>query len=100
MKKKRHTPEEIEAKLRQADEMTGQGKLHSEAAKALGVSVMTYHRWRKARSAAEHTNSAAAEARAHATTDDLDGRIATLQLENSRLRRLVTDLLLEKIRLE
>jgi putative transposase len=100
MKKRRHRPEEIAVKLRQADEMVAGGKLHSEVAAALGVSIMTYHRWRKARAAAGHTSSGSVEARAHPAEGDLDARISALQIENSRLRRLVTDLLLEKIGLE
>jgi hypothetical protein len=40
------------------------------------------------------------EARELDRTRGADDRIAELQLENSRLRRVVTDLLLEKIRLE
>jgi putative transposase len=101
MKKKRHTPEEVAAKLRQADEMITQGKLHSEVAKALGVSIMTYHRWRKARAAQPRTPSGAAlGTRQQASGRDLDARLAELELENLRLRRLVTDLLLEKVRLE
>jgi putative transposase len=102
MKKKRHTPEEIATRLRQADEMVAHGKLHSDVAKALGVSIMTYHRWRKAR-AAEPVRAVKAPAEASrppAAEDELDARHATLQVENSRLRRLVTDLLLEKVRLE
>jgi putative transposase len=102
MKKKRHTLEEIAGKLRQADDMLAHGKLHGEVARALGVSVMTYHRWRKARTAQSQVRAPkAAEppARAGAGKDD-DARISALQLENSRLRRLVTDLLLEKVRLE
>jgi putative transposase len=64
-------------KLARANDLATQGKLQSEIARTLGVSVMTLHRWHKA-----------------------DDRIAELRLENSRLRRLVTDLLLEKIKLE
>jgi putative transposase len=103
MKKKRHSPEEIAAKLRQADEMVAYGKLHSEVAKALGVSIMTYHRWRKARAAgppAPRVVTGASEVRSRAGHDDFDSRIADLEVENTRLRRLVTDLLLEKMRLE
>jgi len=102
MKKKRHTPEEIAGKLRQADDMVSHGKLHSEVAKALGVSIMTYHRWRKVRAAApaRAPSAGAVDARSRVTTEHHDERIAELQLENSRLRRLVTDLLLEKVRLE
>jgi putative transposase len=60
---------------------------------------MTLHRWRKARPEpagpqpvheASHPNRALSG----------NNRIAELQLENSRLRRLVTDLLLEKVKLE
>jgi putative transposase len=102
MKKKRHTSGEIAAKLRQADEMVAQGRLHSEVAKALGVSIMTYHRWRKARAAASSRPSlhGLENPRVTAPDDNLDARIEALQLENLRLRRLVTDLLLEKVRLE
>ena len=45
----RHTESEIAEKLHIASEMAAQGKLHSAIAKSLGISVMTYHRWRKAR---------------------------------------------------
>jgi putative transposase len=47
--KKRHTAEEIGVKLHQAEEMAREGKFQGEIARALGISVMTYHRWRKAR---------------------------------------------------
>jgi hypothetical protein len=40
------------------------------------------------------------EAKEPHRTRGADDRIAELQLENSRLRRLVTDLLLEKVKLE
>jgi transposase len=67
--KRRRSGAEIATKLAQANELATQGKLQSEIAHILGVSVMTLHRWHKA-----------------------DDRIAELRLENSRLRRLVTDL--------
>jgi transposase len=102
MKKKRHTPEEIAGKLRQADDMVAHGKLHGDVARALGVSIMTYHRWRKARAEQPHRapGAPARPAPAPSAARDEDARIADLQLENSRLRRMVTDLLLEKVRLE
>ena len=103
MRKKRHTPEEIAAKLRHADEMVAEGELHSEVAKSLGVSIMTYHRWRKARAAGSARLSSGEATQGVKNTlveENLADRIAALQLENSRLRRLVTDLLLEKVRLE
>jgi putative transposase len=74
-KKKRYSRAEIATKLARANDLATQGKRQSEIARALGVSVMTLHRWRKA------------QAR----------DIAQLQHENSLLRRLVTDLLLERI---
>ena len=80
--------------LAQANELVTQGKLQSEIARTLGVSVMTLHRWRKA--PPQPALVATAEDRARGADD----RIAELQLENSRLRRLVTDLLLEKVKLE
>ena len=85
-KKKRHSRAEIATKLAQANELATQGKLQSEIARTLGVSVMTLHRWHKA-PPGPRTRGAA-------------NRITELQLENSRLRRLVTDLLLEKVKLE
>jgi transposase-like protein len=48
-KRKRHSRVEIATKLAQANELATQGKLQSEIARTLGVSVMTLHRWRKAR---------------------------------------------------
>ena len=85
-KRKRHSTVEIATKLAQANELATQGKLQSEIARTLGVSVMTLHRWHKA-PPGPRTRGAA-------------NRITELQLENSRLRRLVTDLLLEKVKLE
>lgn len=85
-----------------ADEMATQGRLHGEIAKSLGISVMTYHRWRKARRLAHPASKPAVPA---APADNLPEReqmnqIRELRLENLRLRRLVTDLLLEKDKLE
>jgi putative transposase len=61
---------------------------------------MTLHRWRKAPPVPEPTLVATPEVTERGRTRGEGGRIAELQLENSRLRRLVTDLLLEKIKLE
>jgi putative transposase len=98
----RHTDSEIAAKLHMAGELATQGKLHSDIAKSLGISIMTYHRWRKAHGPLVPTT----QRLAHAERTDIQiereemSRIGDLQLENSRLRRLVTDLLLEKVKLE
>jgi putative transposase len=95
-KKKRHSRAEIATKLAQANELATRGKLQSEIARMLGVSIMTLHRWRKASHEPQPAQGVAQPNGARGGGD----RIAELQLENSRLRRLVTDLLLEKIKLE
>jgi putative transposase len=77
---KRHSRVEVATKLAQANDLARQGKLQSEIARTLGVSVMTLHRWRK-----------------EDEPNRNDDRIAELQLEISRLRRLVADLLLVKL---
>src|SRR5262249_23649102 len=99
-KKKRHSRVEIATKLAQGNELATQGKLQSEIARTLGVSVMTLHRWRKAPPGPQPALVATPEAREPDRTRGANDRIAELQLENSRLRRLVTDLLLEKVKLE
>jgi putative transposase len=95
-KKKRHSRAEIATKLAQANDLAIRGRLQSEIARTLGVSVMTLHRWRKASHGPEPADGLGKPN----GTRGRGARIAELQLENSRLRRLVTDLLLEKIRLE
>jgi putative transposase len=101
--KHRHTASEIAKKLATADEMVAQGKLQGDIAKSLGISVMTYHRWRKARGA---STARAARPLADAVRIDMVpereqmSQIRELQVENARLRRLVTDLMLEKVELE
>ena len=93
--KRKHSSAEIAAMLAQANEMAAQGKLQSEIANTLGISVMTLHRWRKAATPAPHLQIEQFEEEVGQSQ-----RISELQLENSRLRRLVTDLLLEKMNLE
>jgi transposase len=46
MSKKRHTAEEIVAKLRQVDVLTAQGRSVAEAIRSIGVTEVTYYRWR------------------------------------------------------
>ena len=99
MKKKRHSSAEIAAKLRQADAMRREGMPAGKVAQALGISVMTYHRWRKAREPLPGTAATARE-RALPRERHESGRLEQLELENSRLRRLVADILLEKLQLE
>ena len=100
MAKRKHSRFEIATKLARANELATRGKLQSEIARTLGVSVMTLHRWRKAPPRPQPAFVATPEARESDRARDGAHRIAELQLENLRLRRLVTDLLLEKIKLE
>ncbi len=98
---RRHTQMEITTLLGQAQQMAAQGKLQSDIAKALGVSVMTYHRWRKAHGADPQASPLVSGIRTNAAVGrDQSNPVAELYLENSRLRRLVADLLLEKMKLE
>ena len=45
-RKKAHTPEEIVAKLRQAEVLIGQGKVVADVVRAIGVTEPTDYRWR------------------------------------------------------
>jgi len=47
MVKKRHRPEDIVARLREADVLISNGKSDAETIKHLGVSEATWYRWRK-----------------------------------------------------
>ncbi len=82
MPRKRFRPEEIIAKLREADVLLGQGKKVAEVVKALGVSEVTYYRWRQ-----EYGGLKVEQIR----------RMKELELENQRLRRAVADLTLDKL---
>ena len=105
-KKKRHTQAEIAAKLGEAATFAAEGRTQREIAQTLGVSVMTFHRWRKAQPQMLKSQvPVEPEPRriipiANLSEAQRRSRIADLQLENTRLRRLVTDLLLEKMRIE
>ena len=82
MARKRHKPEEIVAKLRQADVLTAQGQSIAEAVRTIAVTETTYFRWR-----AEYGGL---------KTDQVK-RLKDLELENARLRRAVSDLTLDKL---
>ena len=94
MNRRWHSAAEISAKLTQAEELATAGKLQSEIARELGISVMTFHRWRKR---LEHPAMPGPSLASRFAKGD---QLGELQLENSRLRRLVADLMLEKIKLE
>ena len=82
MASKHHKPEEIVAKLRQVEVLVGQGKTVAEGARAIGVTEATYYRWRS-----EYGGLKLDQVR----------RLKQLERENSRLRRAVSDLTLEKL---
>jgi putative transposase len=81
-RKKAHTPEEIVAKLRQAEVLIGQGKTVADAVRAIGVTEPTYYRWR---------------AEFGGLKLDQVKRLKELECENARLRKAVSDLTLEKV---
>ena len=85
MPKKRYRPEDIIAKLREATILISQGKTVAETIKHLGVSDVTYYRWRK-----EYGGMTTTQVK----------RLKELEKENQRLRRAVSDLTLDKLILQ
>jgi putative transposase len=98
---RRHASEEIVAKLAQANELAVKGKTHREISKALGVSVMTYHRWKKMMNADDgvgrYVDSVPQPRSENVSVSEIDERLKRLERENARLRWLVTDMLLEML---
>ena len=82
MARKRHTSEEIVSKLRQVDVLMAQGRPVAEAVRAIGVTEVTYYRWRSEYGGLK---------------GDQVKRLKELEAENARLRRAVSDLTLEKL---
>jgi putative transposase len=80
MKGRRHTPEQVVRKLREADRLLGEGTELPEICKMLEVSEATYHRWR--------TQYGGMKA------DDVK-RLKELEVENAKLKRIVADQLLD-----
>jgi|TARA_Y100000310_G_C20545722_1_gene745460 transposase-like protein len=83
--RKHYRAEEIITKLREAEVLIAQGKKVPEVVKSLGVSAVTYYRWRK-----EYGGMRVSQAK----------HLKELERENSRLRRAVSDLTLDKVILE
>ena len=82
MSRKRHTPEEIVTKLRQVEVLTAQGRSVAEAVRSIGVTEVTFYRWRQEYGGLKR---------------DQVKRLKELETENARLRRAVSDLTLEKL---
>lgn len=82
MPRKRHSAEEIVTKLRQVDVLISQGRSVAEAIRSIGVTEVTYYRWRSEYGGLK---------------GDQVKRLKELETENSRLRRAVSDLTLDKM---
>jgi putative transposase len=80
--RKRYKPEEIIAKLRQVDVLVSQGQSMADAIRQIGVSEVTFYRWRQEFGGLK---------------SDQVKRLKNLELENSRLRKAVSDLTLDKL---
>ena len=74
--KKRHSPEQVVRKLRQADEQLASGASVPEVARELGISEATFHRWRNRYGGMNPSDAK---------------RLKELEKENARLKRLVAD---------
>ena len=85
MPRKQHKPEEIVAKLRQVDVLVSQGQNIADAIRQIGVSEVTYYRWRQEFGGLK--------------TEQVK-RLKELETENSRLRKAVSDLTLDKLILQ
>lgn len=82
MARKHHKPEEIIAKLWEAEVLIAQGRSVADAVRAIGVTEQSYYRWRK-----EYGGLKMDQAR----------RLKELERENQRLRKAVADLTLDKL---
>jgi transposase-like protein len=80
MKAKRHTPEQVIRKLREAEVLAAEGKTIAEIARTLGVSEQTFARWRN-----QYGGMKAEDAK----------RLKQLETENKDLKQIVADKELE-----
>ena len=81
MQGKKHRPEQIIKKLREAEMMLAAGKTIGQVAQTLSISEQTFYRWRN-----QYGGMKASEAK----------RLKHLEEENKRLKKLVADLTLDK----
>ena len=82
MKRKRFTVEQIIRMLREAEVHLSQGKSVKLVSRELGITEQTYYRWRK-----EYGGMKVSQAR----------HLKELEQENTRLKRAVADLTLDKL---
>ena len=80
MPKRSYTPEKIINKLREVEILLSQGSTIGEAARKIGVTDMTYYRWRR-----EYGGMRIEQVK----------RLKELEKENTRLKRIVADLSLD-----
>ena len=85
MKRRRHTPEQIIAKLREADALLGGGASIGQVCQKLGVAEATFHRWRN-----QYGGMKANDAK----------RLKELERENARLKKLVAEQALDNAMLK
>ena len=85
MGKRRHTPEQVIGKLREAEVELAKGRTVAEVCRKLTITEQTYYRWRK-----EYGGLRVDQAK----------RLKEVETENGRLKRLVADLNLDKLILE
>jgi len=83
--RRHYRPEEIIAKLREAEVLLGRGKRVAEVVKELGIHEVTYYRWRK-----EYGGMRV----------DQMKRLKELEQENAHFRKAVSDLTLDKMILQ
>jgi len=81
MIRKSFTPEQIINRLREAEIHINQGISIAEASRKIGITQQTYHRWRK-----EYGGLRIEQAK----------KLKSLEKENTRLKKLVADLSLDK----
>ena len=82
---KKHKPEEVVAKLRQVDVLISQGAPIADAIRSIGVTEVTYYRWRNEYGGLK---------------SDQVKRLKDLETENARLRKAISDLTLDKLILQ
>jgi transposase-like protein len=82
MPRKSYKAEEIVSKLRQVDVLVAQGTKVPDAVRSIGVTQVTYYRWRREYGGLQM---------------DQVKRMKELELENQRLRKAVSDLTLDKL---